>query len=239
MPQALPNNPYPAGTPPHQAYATCLALQASFPLLNWESPSTQVCARLLGYMIIHSPTDDGRVNIVNEINSCSNDEELHNLAKFYIDNFLRVCELLPTHREELIFRHLIHRTVRQQKGRTPVPSGHISRPSFDEMQETLKYLLVEPPKDYAHAKTGVSVLLDARLCHFLPLLLGPHTGWLSLCHHRGRRFCVTQRIPQSIDGVWRFARQPQDYMCSYLVSIHKSRHIRRSSIQYKGDACHC
>jgi len=45
--------------------------------------------------------------------------------------------------------------VRQNKGRTPVPSGHVSRPSFDDMQATLMYLLVEPPKNYTDSKNGV------------------------------------------------------------------------------------
>ena len=51
--------------------------------------------------------------------------------------------------------YIIDRIVRQNKGRTPVSSGHVSRPSFDDMQETLMYLLVEPPKDYTDAKNGV------------------------------------------------------------------------------------
>ena len=51
--------------------------------------------------------------------------------------------------------YIIDRIVRQNKGRTPVSSGHVSRPSFDDMQETLMYLLVEPPKDYTDVKNGV------------------------------------------------------------------------------------
>ena len=47
---------------------------------------------------------------------------------------------------------------------TPVPSDHVSRPSFDNMQGTLMYLLVEPPKDYTDAKNGV---------RFVPLYVCP------------------------------------------------------------------
>lgn len=54
-----------------------------------------------------------------------------------------------------MYHHIINRIVRKNKGRTPVPSGHVSRPSFDDMQETLMYLLVEPPKNYTDAKNGV------------------------------------------------------------------------------------
>jgi len=80
------------------------------------------------------------MDVANEINSCNNDEEkLHKLAEFYVAHFLRI--------------------FKQNKGHTPVPSGHVSRPSFDQMQETLTYLLEEPPKDYTDAKNGVSVVL--------------------------------------------------------------------------------
>jgi len=138
MPQPLPNNPFPAGTPAHQAYTTCQTMEAGFPLVNWSGPPTSVCARLLGYLTIHAPTVSGRTDVTNEINCCNNDEEkLHTLAQFYINHFLRV--------------------FRQNKGRTPVPSGHVSRPSFDDMQATLMYLLVEPPKNYTDSKNGALV----------------------------------------------------------------------------------
>lgn len=93
MSKPLPNNTHPPGTPSHQAYATCLTLEAGFPLVNWSGPPTSVCARLLGYLMIYSPTAAGRTIVTNEINSCDNDEEkLHKLAQFYINHFLRACE---------------------------------------------------------------------------------------------------------------------------------------------------
>src|ERR1700735_2285586 len=93
MPQPLPNNPFPAGTPAHQAYTTCQTLEAGVPLVNWSGPPTSVRARLLGYLIIHAPTVAGHTDVTNEINSCNNDEEkLHTLAQFYINHFLRICE---------------------------------------------------------------------------------------------------------------------------------------------------
>jgi hypothetical protein len=98
MPSPLPPNPYAVETPMHTAYSTCLALQAQAPHLQvpWAAtPTPLVCARLLGYMIIHSPTAQGRTNICNEINSCNGDRDLfHNLAKFYVDRYLRSCKYL-------------------------------------------------------------------------------------------------------------------------------------------------
>jgi hypothetical protein len=91
MPEPLPNNPYAAGTPTHQAYETCRALEVGPAPANWYGPPTVVCGRLLGYIIIHAPTEEGRTNITNEINSCENNMSLHKLAKFYVDHFLRPC----------------------------------------------------------------------------------------------------------------------------------------------------
>lgn len=94
MPQPLLPNPYTAGSQTYQAYDTCLAFQDANVKAPWKSgPPSLVCARLLGYMIIYSPTDQGRTNIANEINSCNGVlDQLHHLAKFYVDRYLRSCE---------------------------------------------------------------------------------------------------------------------------------------------------
>ena len=47
------------------------------------------------------------------------------------------------------------------KGPTPAPSLHPSRPSFDDMQEMLGYLLYEAPQDHRTAKSKVSFSFDA------------------------------------------------------------------------------
>ncbi|KAF8573903.1 hypothetical protein K439DRAFT_1399426 [Ramaria rubella] len=143
-PQPLPVNPYTAGSQEHQAYTICLALQenaANIPT-PWKSgPSSLVCSRLLGYMIIHSPTEQGRMNITKEIKSCSKGAaQLYQLAKFYIDRYLRV--------------------FRRNKGRTPAAASHPSRPSIDAMQERLKLLLECPPKNHSDAKAAALIRDD-------------------------------------------------------------------------------
>ena len=66
------------------------------------------------------------------------------------------------------------RIVKQGKGRTPVPSGHVSRPSFDDMQEIMKYLLEEPPKSHTEAKRAVSTPdIDTDCFHLISESLGP------------------------------------------------------------------
>ncbi|KAF8575890.1 hypothetical protein K439DRAFT_1368763 [Ramaria rubella] len=140
-PQPLPVNPYAAGSQTHKAYEKCLELEenAANTPTPWKSgPSSLVCARLLGYMIIHSPTAEGHMNIAKEINSCSKGvAQLYQLAKFYIDRYLRV--------------------FRQNKGRTPVVASHPSRPSFDAIQDKLKLLLECPPKNHSDAKAATLV----------------------------------------------------------------------------------
>src|ERR1700734_3631795 len=99
MPQPLPVNPYNINTHirEHNAYATCLAYEASSIAGLHPVPSgvsSLVCARLLGYMILHAPTDVGRGNISNEVMSCPNEKHLADMAKLYIQIFLRCCENL-------------------------------------------------------------------------------------------------------------------------------------------------
>ena len=57
-----------------------------------RGPSVLVCARLLGYMIMHAPIHEGRDNISNEISSCHNFQEMVIAACKYIDHFVRCCE---------------------------------------------------------------------------------------------------------------------------------------------------
>ena len=64
-------------------------------------------------------------------------------------------------------------------------SGHVSRPSLDEIQETLKYLLEEPPKDHSDAKKGVQPsFLVLKFVPCLYDLIGIMARWLPLYDHR-------------------------------------------------------
>jgi hypothetical protein len=151
-------NPYVFGTAIlHTAYATCLVFQTHAPHLHvpWAAtPTPLVCARLLGYMIIHSPTPQGCANICTEINSCGGDrDKFYNLAKFYVDRYLgRSCKYQLCSSNS-ISGDFNRKLVRSTKGRTPV---HSDRPSFNEIQETNKYLLQKTPKSHAEAKAAVT-----------------------------------------------------------------------------------
>ncbi|KDQ54715.1 hypothetical protein JAAARDRAFT_402182 [Jaapia argillacea MUCL 33604] len=116
------------------AYDVCLRFEhscASSTPVRSGTPGL-VCARMLGYMILFAPVDSGRNYVSAEVNGCENEEALGRLADIYISFFAR-C-------------------FKASKGRTPTPSTHPSRPSFDDIEETLKYLIEEAPQDHCTAK---------------------------------------------------------------------------------------
>lgn len=97
MPHPLPSNPYNTcqqGTL-HAAYKRCVSLQNSHSeVVQAGRLSVLICARLLGYMILEAPTDEGRAEFVSEIVRCVNDEDLQKLAELYKNHLLRLCKLL-------------------------------------------------------------------------------------------------------------------------------------------------
>jgi hypothetical protein len=169
MPQPLPANPYLPGTLYSDAYTECVRMEAwaiNRPAPD-HGPSVLVCARLLGYMIIHAPIHEGRDNISNEIASCHNFREIGMVACKYIDHFVRCCECGV--KDILFVTHLftcLEISVRSTKGATPSPSAHPSRPSFSNMEDTFRYLMEEAPNDHRTAKQKVSM---APRCLCLPL----------------------------------------------------------------------
>jgi len=42
------------------------------------------------------------------------------------------------------------------KGRTPIPSSHVSRPSFNTRKAMIMEMVVEAPQSHQHAKANVS-----------------------------------------------------------------------------------
>ncbi|KZP12564.1 hypothetical protein FIBSPDRAFT_921823 [Athelia psychrophila] len=92
-------------------------------------------ARLLGYLVLESPGDEGRDYITDEIIRCDSDNDRMNcLAKLYQDHLLRL--------------------FRQNKGHTPTttPSYDPSLPSVEE-EKFLYSSAVEPaPNDHTQAK---------------------------------------------------------------------------------------
>jgi len=99
MPEQLPRNPplFPTETIQRKAYDRCLDFE-SRASDSASRLSPLVCARILGYMIIHAPVKTGRVWISEQIMKCGDDEALERLGEFFCDHFIRVCEYLSKSR---------------------------------------------------------------------------------------------------------------------------------------------
>ncbi|KAF8964874.1 hypothetical protein BDZ97DRAFT_1904240 [Flammula alnicola] len=135
MPQPLPPNPYNTGQQAvlHAAYKRCVILQNShLEVVQCGRLSVLICARLLGYMILEAPIDEGRTEFVSEIVRCVNDVDLQKLAEVYKNHLLR------------LFRRI--------KGHTPTPSRHPSAPSFDTQAAGFSLLLAPTPGSHGSAK---------------------------------------------------------------------------------------
>ncbi|KAH7889119.1 hypothetical protein F5I97DRAFT_475539 [Phlebopus sp. FC_14] len=98
-------------------------------------------ARVLGYMIIHAPSDKARATLCNEIFSCHRHDDwrdrLFRLGQLFVDYYIRA--------------------FKKFKGRTPVPSEHPSRPSFDYTKEKIMVEIKEAPKNHEEAKAQALV----------------------------------------------------------------------------------
>ena len=90
--QPLPPNPYPQALNPeaHAAYDQCLQNQVD----AGDDVKLLMYARCLGFLIIEAPSDEARDYLSSEITQCGGDvNKMNNLAKFYIENLFRLCEL--------------------------------------------------------------------------------------------------------------------------------------------------
>ncbi|KAF8349100.1 hypothetical protein F5887DRAFT_879149 [Amanita rubescens] len=110
------------------AYRICRTLES-----NATSDQDCIYARILGYLILHAPTPLALAEVIRVIHSCGQDENnLSNLGKCFFNWYIR--------------------PFRKFKGRTPVPSDHPSRPSFDKTKLDIKALIKEAPETHTEAK---------------------------------------------------------------------------------------
>lgn len=145
-------------------------------------PKRLIYARILGYLMLEGPSDEARVAIAQEILSCTDEDVLATNGKMYYDHYIRACKLLLLP----IFCHSErHPTVKKTKGRTPTPSHHASRPSFDTRKAMIMDMLVEAPQTHRDAKKNVSTLILSffRNSQLLCLFQGLDSGWFSLRYY--------------------------------------------------------
>jgi len=92
--QPLPANPFVAYSLESNAYARCLSWEVHAPDTEVQEDKIPLLlgARLLGSMLLYAPTHDGCLNTANEINDCTNESELLQLAEHYVIHFIGHCE---------------------------------------------------------------------------------------------------------------------------------------------------
>jgi len=101
-------------------------------------------ARILGYLIIYSPSATARHEVIKVIHSCNNDyASLSALGTTFLVYYIRPFKTL--------------------RGRTPSGSSHPSPAPFDKTKEELLAGMKEVPKDYLGAKNQ-ALLRDGNRC---------------------------------------------------------------------------
>ncbi|KAG1827694.1 hypothetical protein EV424DRAFT_1598328 [Suillus variegatus] len=133
LPSNLPNT-IPSDSEFNAAYDRCAALQARAPILQLDpprSPSTLICARILGYMLIYAP---GRHNIAKDISKCVDDNELLHLAQLTYDYFIYLFNAAKSQTHEYSFL------------------DHTSGPSFHTIKAAIAHIMEESPIDQRTVK---------------------------------------------------------------------------------------
>ncbi|KII93030.1 hypothetical protein PLICRDRAFT_377370 [Plicaturopsis crispa FD-325 SS-3] len=120
------------------AYRVCLRVEG-----DAVKESDRIAARVLGYLILHTLSSPALAQVVKEIHSCHEDQDLYALGEAFTHRFIR--------------------EFRKYKGRTPWSSDHPSRPSFDVERAALLASIKEAPKDHSTAKKLV-MFASASVC---------------------------------------------------------------------------
>ncbi|KAL0959553.1 hypothetical protein HGRIS_011267 [Hohenbuehelia grisea] len=124
------------------AYRVCRDFEA-FSLTSKNSQSI-ISARVLGYLLLHAPSDQALAEVVATIHSCNADHDsLHSLGDAFVNWFIRA--------------------FRQYKGGTPATSERSSRSSFDRDHSLLNVSVEEAPKDHIAAQ-GQALKRDGYRC---------------------------------------------------------------------------
>ena len=103
--------------------------------------------------MLEGPPDEAR-----EVLSCADEDALATNGKMYYDHYIRACKLLLLP----VFCHSErHLTVKKTKGRTPPPSSHVSRPSFDTCKAMIMDMLLEAPQTHRDVKKNLSARIKS------------------------------------------------------------------------------
>ncbi|EGN98521.1 hypothetical protein SERLA73DRAFT_74721 [Serpula lacrymans var. lacrymans S7.3] len=185
MPQPLQHNPFDIVTQTqyHNVYAACLAFEAAAttgtPPIQVGGIDTLVLARVLGYILIHAPNDTTLTNLSNEIADAyaMGLEALADLGLHYINVFIR-C-------------------FKRANGRTPAPSEHPSRPSFDDTRDFMMHISQQSPKDHQTVKRLVRPFLSKS--HHKDPAHEAHAGYLAALPNRTSSTECAHIIPDYVN----------------------------------------
>ncbi|KAF9491642.1 hypothetical protein BDN71DRAFT_1397947 [Pleurotus eryngii] len=101
-------------------------------------------ARVLGYLILHAPNRTAEEEVAENIVSCAGNREiLDELGASFVKGFIN--------------------SFRKSKDRTPIPSYHPSRPSFDREREVMSAQLEAAPIEHKDAKAQ-ALIRDGYRC---------------------------------------------------------------------------
>ncbi|KAF5378312.1 hypothetical protein D9615_008803 [Tricholomella constricta] len=117
------------------AYLICLQFEQS--AKTHPDPKRLIYARLLGYLMLAGPSDGACVAVAREVLSCADDDALALNGKMYYDHYIYA--------------------FKKVKCRTPIPSRHISPPSFDTRKAMITGMLVEVPQSHRDAKKNALI----------------------------------------------------------------------------------
>jgi hypothetical protein len=138
-------------------YTLCLELEKAVQSridANEVVGRDMIYCRILGYLLLHPPTDRAAKTVQFDISSCKGDQAMLNVGQMYYDHFIRACTLYVRSYEYPF--HVFIFSVRSNKGRTPNPTNHASRPSFDTIADMISDCMEEAPQGHASAKKRVS-----------------------------------------------------------------------------------
>ena len=158
MPTPLVSNPFGSdpSSQPYLAYKKCCDLESlasTDRALQRSSPPGLVAARLLGHLLVLSK--NGRQTLAQEITDASGNAVLVDLAKFYITHFVKVCAYSVI----LVDHTLTVLLVKRASGRTPAPTEHPSRPSFEDERNALASINDAASLNHGKAKAAVRSFL--------------------------------------------------------------------------------
>ena len=112
--------------------------------------------RILGYLLLNAPNRAVRSEVTRCIHSRQDDSDLVDLGSFFERYFILPCEFPGTILAVCMLICSLSFPVLKFKGRTPMPSYHPSRPSFEAVKEQMNVDIREAPRNHTDAKIRVS-----------------------------------------------------------------------------------